>query len=222
MSYNVKKRAKIIEDVLDKLVPTPLTMWTYDEKSENSKLFLLIRLILSIAVRFPQAVIAYENFRKIIKKPEDVLNTKPSAIEKAIGNLNYYKNKTKHIIGLTKQYIYDLKKKLPTKYEDLMKLYGISTKVISIYLNLTQDKNLFVVDVNVLSLMRQYFPEQVKKRTSTHDIMLFGNYIFKDPRKTSYQMILYRRKYCQRWLCKKENPCPLCKHFHTHYISIHV
>ena len=78
-NYNVKQRAKIIEEMLDKLVKEKI-MWQTKVQSSDDKYFLLVRLILSTSVRWPAPVIAYENFRKVIKKPEDVLNVKPSII----------------------------------------------------------------------------------------------------------------------------------------------
>lgn len=51
VEYDVKKRAKIIEDTLDKLVPEKV-MWRVSAKTEDDKFFILVRLILSTVIRY--------------------------------------------------------------------------------------------------------------------------------------------------------------------------
>ena len=111
-----------------------------------------------------------------------------------IKSIGLYKNKAKHVIGLSKKIIEDFDGKIPETKEDLMKLPGVGQKTANVVLNVVWKKHTMPVDTHILriapkiGLAEGNTPEKVEKSLieripdkymehAHHWLILHGRYV---------------------------------------------
>lgn len=94
----------------------------------------LISLILSARTRDEVTI---EICKKMFSKyptPQKFSKLTLKQVEKLIGSINFYRNKSKNILACTKQILKEHKGKVPDEFEELVKLPGVGRKTANVYL----------------------------------------------------------------------------------------
>ena len=111
-----------------------------------------------------------------------------------IKTIGLYKNKAKHVLGLSAKLISDFEGKIPDNREDLMKLPGVGRKTANVVLNVIFHQPTMPVDTHLLricpkiGLAQGKTPEQIEKslleripvefmQNAHHWILLHGRYV---------------------------------------------
>ncbi len=110
---------------------------------------ILISCILSLRTKDAVTEKASERLFALADTPEKMLKLKEENIHKAIIPVNYYKNKTKTIIGICKKLIEEYDGKVPDSLEELLKFKGIGRKTANIVITNAFGKPGIAVDTHV-------------------------------------------------------------------------
>ena len=116
---NIKKKAKNIRLAADG--------WNKDWKT-------LISTIMSARTTDKKTIpVAGELFKKY-KSVKALANAKISEVAKVIKPVNFYKTKSKNVVGCAKMLVSDYNGKVPRDFEDLVKLPGVGRKTANVFL----------------------------------------------------------------------------------------
>ncbi|MEO0143394.1 MAG: endonuclease III [candidate division WOR-3 bacterium] len=103
------------------------------------------------------------NFEKIIELNDEEL-------EKILKPISFYKRKAKYIKEISKIILEKYNGKIPSEYEELIKLPGIGRKVANVFLSHVYKKDVIAVDTHVhrianrLKWVKTKTPEQTEKK----------------------------------------------------------
>ena len=115
---------------------------------------ILISTMLSARTRDTKTIsvsnILYKKYRSLKK----LANANPSNIKKIIKPINYYKTKTKNVLGCAKILIKEYKGNIPKDFNELIKLPGVGRKTANIFLS-QMGKNTIGVDTHVLYISQK-------------------------------------------------------------------
>ncbi len=131
---------------------------------------------------------------KVADSPEKMLALGEEGLISYIRTIGLYKNKAKHVIGLSKKLIDDFDGQVPGTREELMTLPGVGRKTANVVLNVIFHKPTMPVDTHLLrvspkiGLAEGTTPETVEKSlleripeeflpNAHHWILLHGRYV---------------------------------------------
>ena len=214
----MKKKANIVFQRLSALYPNPKT----ELKNWKSEFQFLVCIMLSAQTTDIQVNKVTD---KLFEKYPDVssfASAEVDDVKNLLKSLNFYKNKSKHIIEMSKILIRDFNGKVPFSSEELVKLPGVGKKTANVFLNeLFQANEGIAVDTHVarvaqrLELTKNFDPykisldlEKVYLKKDWYLInstfVLFGRYICKAKGPLCLDCSL--NDICKIGMCKKKNP----------------
>ena len=155
---------------------------------------LLVAVVLSAQATDKSVNIATEKLFQVADSPEKLLALGEENLISYIQSIGLYKNKAKHLIGLSKKLLEDFKGQVPDNRDDLMTLPGVGRKTANVVLNVIFHQPTMPVDTHLLrispkiGLAQGSTPEAVEKSlleripekyltNAHHWILLHGRYI---------------------------------------------
>ncbi len=155
---------------------------------------LLVAVVLSAQATDKSVNIATEKLFQVADSPEKLLALGEENLIPYIQSIGLYKNKAKHLIGLSKKLLEDFKGQVPDNRDDLMSLPGVGRKTANVVLNVIFHQPTMPVDTHLLrispkiGLAQGSTPEAVEKSLleripqkylehAHHWILLHGRYI---------------------------------------------
>lgn len=155
---------------------------------------LLVAVVLSAQATDKSVNIATEKLFQVADSPEKLLALGEENLIPYIQSIGLYKNKAKHLIGLSKKLLEDFKGQVPDNRDDLMSLPGVGRKTANVVLNVIFHQPTMPVDTHLLrispkiGLAQGSTPEAVEKSlleripekyltNAHHWILLHGRYI---------------------------------------------
>lgn len=155
---------------------------------------LLVAVVLSAQATDKSVNIATEKLFQVADTPEKLLALGEENLITYIQSIGLYKNKAKHLIGLSKKLLEDFNGQVPDNRDDLMSLPGVGRKTANVVLNVIFHQPTMPVDTHLLrispkiGLAQGSNPEAVEKSlleripkkyltNAHHWILLHGRYI---------------------------------------------
>lgn len=155
---------------------------------------LLVAVVLSAQATDKSVNIATEKLFQVADTPEKLLALGEENLITYIQSIGLYKNKAKHLIGLSKKLLEDFNGQVPDNCDDLMSLPGVGRKTANVVLNVIFHQPTMPVDTHLLrispkiGLAQGSTPEAVEKSlleripkqyltNAHHWILLHGRYI---------------------------------------------
>lgn len=155
---------------------------------------LLVAVVLSAQATDKSVNIATEKLFQVADTPEKLLALGEENLITYIQSIGLYKNKAKHLIGLSKKLLEDFYGQVPDNRDDLMSLPGVGRKTANVVLNVIFHQPTMPVDTHLLrispkiGLAQGSTPEAVEKSlleripkkyltNAHHWILLHGRYI---------------------------------------------
>ena len=174
--------------------------WQAQNPSPSSELnyvnpfTLLVAVVLSAQATDKSVNIATEKLFQVADTPEKLLALGEENLITYIQSIGLYKNKAKHLIGLSKKLLEDFNGQVPDNRDDLMSLPGVGRKTANVVLNVIFHQPTMPVDTHLLrispkiGLAQGCTPEAVEKSlleripkkyltNAHHWILLHGRYI---------------------------------------------
>lgn len=169
--------------------PTPVSELEY-----VNPFTLLVAVVLSAQATDKSVNIATRELFKIADTPQKMLNLGEEGLVPYIKSIGLYKNKAKHVIGLSQKLISDFESTVPDTREKLMSLPGVGRKTANVVLNVIFHQPTMPVDTHLqricpkIGLAEGKTPEQIEKslleripseylHDAHHWILLHGRYI---------------------------------------------
>jgi endonuclease-3 len=88
--------------------------------------------------------------------PEAFARARPAAVEKALGRIGMYRQKTHHVIGLSKKLVAEHDSRVPDTLESLVRLPGVGRKTANVVLGVGFGRSVgIVVDTHVQRLAQR-------------------------------------------------------------------
>jgi len=186
-----------------------------DPKSElnfNNEYELLVSVILSaqctdkkVNQTTPLLFKKYPSFIELSK-------ARAKALEKVIGQINYYRTKTKHLIAMATMVVNEHKNKVPRSRAKLISLPGVGQKTANVILSELQIEPAFPVDTHVYRLARR-LGLSAANSTDRVEEDLKKEFDSEKWRELHHWLIFHGRRVCkaQRPLCERcqlSNICP--------------
>ena len=155
---------------------------------------LLVAVVLSAQATDKSVNLATKDLFAVADTPEKMLALGEEKLISYIKTIGLYKNKAKHVLGLSAKLISDFEGKIPDNREDLMKLPGVGRKTANVVLNVIFHQPTMPVDTHLLricpkiGLAQGKTPEQIEKslleripvefmQNAHHWILLHGRYV---------------------------------------------
>lgn len=155
---------------------------------------LLVAVVLSAQATDKSVNLATKDLFAVADTPEKMLALGEEKLISYIKTIGLYKNKAKHVLGLSAKLISDFDGKVPDNREDLMKLPGVGRKTANVVLNVIFHQPTMPVDTHLLricpkiGLAQGKTPEQIEKslleripvefmQNAHHWILLHGRYV---------------------------------------------
>ena len=155
---------------------------------------LLVAVVLSAQATDKSVNIATEKLFQVADTPEKLLALGEENLITYMQSIGLYKNKPKHLIGLSKKLLEDFNGQVPDNRDDLMSLPGVGRKTANVVLNVIFHQPTMPVDTHLLrispkiGLAQGCTPEAVEKSlleripkkyltNAHHWILLHGRYI---------------------------------------------
>ncbi|MDD7611325.1 MAG: endonuclease III [Spirochaetales bacterium] len=155
---------------------------------------LLVAVVLSAQATDKSVNLATKDLFAVADTPEKMLALGEEKLISYIKTIGLYKNKAKHVLGLSAKLISDFEGKIPDNREDLIKLPGVGRKTANVVLNVIFHQPTMPVDTHLLricpkiGLAQGKTPEQIEKslleripvefmQNAHHWILLHGRYV---------------------------------------------
>lgn len=155
---------------------------------------LLVAVVLSAQATDKSVNLATKDLFAVADTPEKMLALGEEKLISYIKTIGLYKNKAKHVLGLSAKLISDFEGKVPDNREDLMKLPGVGRKTANVVLNVIFHQPTMPVDTHLLricpkiGLAQGKTPEQIENslleripdeflQNAHHWILLHGRYV---------------------------------------------
>ncbi|MCX7954449.1 MAG: endonuclease III [Bacteroidales bacterium] len=208
---NKKQFYKEVLNILKKSIPEPKTELLFQNDFQ-----LLVAVVLS-------AQCTDDRVNKITKvlfeKYSDAYslnNAKEEDIYNVIKSCSYPNSKVKYIKGIAKKIVEEYNGKVPSEYEELIKLPGVGRKTANVVMSVLFDKPVIAVDThiyrvskriglvdksyNILQVEKELtkYIERNERKNAHHYLLLHGRYVCKALKPLCKQCVL-------RHLCKYEN-----------------
>lgn len=155
---------------------------------------LLVAVVLSAQATDKSVNMATKNLFPVADTPEKMLALGEAGLIPYIQSIGLYKNKAKHVIGLSKMLIEEFGSEVPGTREELIKLPGVGRKTANVVLNVIFHQPTMPVDTHLLricpkiGLAEGNTPESIEKSLleripkkylldAHHWILLHGRYV---------------------------------------------
>ena len=155
---------------------------------------LLVAVVLSAQATDKSVNIATRPLFEVVDSPEKMLELGEEGLIPYIKSIGLYKNKAKHVIGLSRKLIEDFGGQVPGDRDSLMTLPGVGRKTANVVLNVVFHQPTMPVDTHLLrvapkiGLAEGKTPEQVEEsllqrippeflQHAHHWILLHGRYV---------------------------------------------
>ncbi len=155
---------------------------------------LLVAVVLSAQATDKSVNIATRPLFEVVDSPEKMLKLGEEGLIPYIKSIGLYKNKAKHVIGLSRKLIDDFGGEVPGDRDALMTLPGVGRKTANVVLNVIFHQPTMPVDTHLLrvapkmGLAEGSTPEQVEEslleripaeflQHAHHWILLHGRYV---------------------------------------------
>jgi len=138
--------------------------------------------------------------------PESLSKAKISSIESIIRPINYYKTKSKNLLGLGKMLYFDFNGKVPRSADQIRRLPGVGQKTANVVLGELGAAKTFPVDTHVFRVSKRLGFATAKTREKVEEELKerFDRRLW---RKLHHWLILHGRR-----ICKAQKPlCSECK-----------
>ncbi|MCC2625801.1 MAG: nth [Burkholderiales bacterium] len=194
-------QAQQIFTILREQNPNPTTELVYSSPFE-----LLVSVVLSAQATDVGVNKATAKLFPIANTPGKILALGVTGLEPYVKSLNFYRNKTKNIIGLCEQLIAKHNSIVPENFEALIALPGVGRKTANVILNTLFGHHEIAVDTHVfrvsnrLGIAKGKTPDEVEAK-------LFKVVLPEFKRDAHHWLILHGR-----YICKARKPeCEICK-----------
>jgi len=114
---------------------------------------LLVAVVLSAQATDKSVNIATEPLFKIVTTPEQMVELGEENLISYIRTIGLYKNKAKHVMGLSHKLIEDFNSQVPGTREELMTLPGVGRKTANVVLNVIFGQPTMPVDTHLLRIV---------------------------------------------------------------------
>lgn len=155
---------------------------------------LLVAVVLSAQATDKSVNMATKNLFPVADTPEKMMALGEAGLIPYIQSIGLYKNKAKHVIGLSKMLIEEFGSEVPGTREELIKLPGVGRKTANVVLNVIFHQPTMPVDTHLLricpkiGLAEGNTPESIEKSLleripkkylldAHHWILLHGRYV---------------------------------------------
>ncbi|MCJ8006646.1 endonuclease III [Lederbergia wuyishanensis] len=147
-----------------------------------------------------------KNLFEKYKSPEDYLAVPLSELESDIRSIGLFRNKAKNIQKLCKILLEEYDGKVPSEYEELIKLPGVGRKTANVVMSVAFGVPAIAVDTHV---------ERVSKRLAfcrwKDSVLEVEKTLMKKVPKDEWSITHHRMIFFGRYHCKAQNPqCPTC------------
>ena len=132
---------------LEKAYPNPKCELNWD-----THFSLLMAIILSAQSTDKTVNKITEKLFPVAKTPEQVIALGEEGMKAYTKFINYFNNKTHHIVELAKILIQKYKSQVPTDFETLITLPGVGRKTANVFLNIAFHRPMIGVDTHVFRL----------------------------------------------------------------------
>jgi endonuclease-3 len=198
------KKQELAQEVFDRL--KKLYPDAHCELNHSNAFELLIATILSAQCTDARVNMVTPDLFKKYPTPQKLAKAKLEDVEEAIKSINFFRNKSKSLIGCAQKLVAEHKGEVPQTVEELAELPGVGRKTANVVLGNAFNINTgIVVDTHVkrtsflLGLTKQSDPEKVEV-----DLMkLFPNETWTD---LSHLLIFLGRRTC----VARRPMCDLC------------
>ena len=166
---------------------------------------LLVAVILSAQCTDKRVNMVTEKLFKELRTPQDFANISQIELEQKIKSCGFYHNKAKHIIECSKAIVEKYDGKVPTEFDELVKLAGVGRKTANVVCSVAYGQNRIAVDTHVLRVSNRLgFTSSQNPDVCERDLTeLF---------KTNLDKLHYRMVLFGRYFCKAIKPnCEQCK-----------
>ena len=174
--------------ILSEIIKSPKSELEYSNVYE-----LLIAVMLSAQCTDKRVNMITRELFKVYNKPEHFANLTIDEMEKYISSCNFYHNKAKNIISMSKMLIDKYDGIVPNTHSELIKLPGVGNKTANVVLAVGYNIPAFAVDTHVfrvcnrLGLAKSKNVEECERKITKvypksqwldlhHLILLFGRY----------------------------------------------
>ena len=203
---NIKQRAKIVMDELDRLYPNP----KIPLDSKNTFTF-LVAVVLSAQCKDSRVNEVTPELFKLASTPQEMAQLDTEKIRSIIRPCGLSEAKSKNIKELSRIITEKYGGKVPNTFEDLESLPGVGHKTASVLMLQAFGTPAFPVDTHIHRLAARWKLASGKSVVDTERSL---KKIF--PKEKWYnlhlQLIYYGREYCKAHTCKTpETMCPLCR-----------
>ncbi len=205
-TLNKKKKAKIIQDVLNELYPeTPIPLIHRDPYT------LLVAVLLSAQCTDERVNKITPKLFALADNPFDMSTKKVSEIAEIIKPCGLSPRKSQAIFDLSKIIVEKHNGEVPKTFEELENLPGVGHKTASVVMSQAFGFPAFPVDTHIHRLAQRWGLSAGKNVVQTEKDLknLFPQ---ENWNKLHLQIIFYGRQFCMARGHKVEN-CPLCKMF---------
>ncbi len=143
-----KEKVKLVLDTLETVYGSPKVMLNYTTTFE-----LLIAVILSAQCTDVRVNIVTEKMFKVVNTPEGFANMALEDIEKHIGSVTFFKNKSKNIKKCSQQILENHNGQVPMNMDELINLAGVGRKTANVVMgDILKKPEGVVVDTHVKRL----------------------------------------------------------------------
>ena len=118
--------------------------------------FVLISCILSLRTKDNVTRLASERLFKKVKNCKDVLNLNIKEIERLIYPVGFYKTKAKRIKEICKTLLENYNSKVPSNFDELLKLKGVGRKTANLVIGVSFGKPSICVDTHVHRISNRF------------------------------------------------------------------
>lgn len=110
---------------------------------------LLVAVILSAQATDKQVNKVTNELFKVVQTPEDMVRLGLDSLKNYVCSINYFNNKSRNIIGMSRKLIENFGSRVPNNMEDLVSLDGVGRKTANIILNIVYNVPTIAVDTHV-------------------------------------------------------------------------
>lgn len=147
MALLKKRELEIFLDRLFEIYPNPKCELNY-----KNHFTLLVAIVLSAQSTDKGVNKVTEKLFEVADTPEKMYQLGEDKLKTFIRSINYFNNKAKSIINLSKQLIEEYNSVVPDNFETLTQLSGVGKKTASVFLNVAYQAPTIGVDTHVFRL----------------------------------------------------------------------
>ncbi|WP_185862738.1 endonuclease III domain-containing protein [Blattabacterium cuenoti] len=200
IKFHVKKKIKIITDILNFIYPNPISSLYY-----TNEFTLLIAIILTSRSQEKKVNQITKLLFKKIQKPQDVIQLSVNDIQNYIKYIGLYNRKSKNIYDLSIILIKKYNGIIPKNIFELESLPGVGHKTASVFMSHVSEVPVFPIDTHIHRMMFRWKLSNGKniKQTEKDAKHFFSK---KNWKKLHLQIISYGKEYSpsRGWNPKKD------------------